>query len=134
MNSSCRMRSWPSQEPEKQKEHTMFDLSLHSGATRGPVDLTGSRLRPQVPSAPCALQDERCKRRETVEAIRSILRPRSVVVIGASRNPQDPGSRIVEDIRMGGFTGALYLVHAEMPVIPRVTTVASVRDLPRGVD
>jgi acetate---CoA ligase (ADP-forming) len=112
----------------------MFDLALHSGATHGPVDFNGSRLRPQVPSAACAIQDERCKRRETVEAIRSILRPRSIVVIGASRNPQDLGSRIVEGVRMGGFTGAFYIVNAEFPVIQDLQTVASVCDLPRGVD
>jgi acyl-CoA synthetase (NDP forming) len=112
----------------------MFDLSLDSGATQGPIDLSGSHSRPQVPPAARAIRDERRQRSATVEAIRHILRPRSIVVIGVSRNLQDVGSRIVEGVKLGGFTGALYVVHAEVPVIQDVRTVASVRDLPRGVD
>src|SRR5215831_17394105 len=112
----------------------MFDLSLHSGATQGAVELNGPRLRPQVPSAVCAIQDERRQHSATIEAMRHILRPRSIVIIGASRNPQDLGSRIVEGARMGGFTGALYIVNAEFPVIQDVRTVGSVRDLPQCVD
>src|SRR5262249_33373093 len=112
----------------------MFDLSLHSGATQGPVDLSGPQLRPQLPSTVRAIHDERRQRGASVEAIRHILRPRSIVIIGASRNPQDLGSRIVEGVSTGGFTGALYIVNAEFPVIQDVRTVASVRDLPHGVD
>jgi acyl-CoA synthetase (NDP forming) len=62
------------------------------------------------------------------------LRPRSVVVIGASRSTQEVGSRILEGLRTGGFTGALYAVHAEASTIQGVRTVSSVRDLPRGID
>ena len=112
----------------------MFDLSLDSGSTPGPGDLSGSQSRPQVRPTACATRDERRRRRATVEAIRHILRPRSIVVIGASRNPQDVGSRIVEGIKVGGFTGALYVVQAEVPVIQDIKTVASLQDLPRGVD
>jgi len=112
----------------------MFDLSLDSGATQDAVDCNGPQLRPQVPSPVCATQDERRQRSATVETIRHILRPRSIVILGASRNPQDLGSRIVEGVRMGGFTGALYIVNAEFPVIQDVPTVVSLRDLPHGVD
>src|SRR5690348_9319764 len=57
-----------------------------------------------------------------------------MVIIGVARNPQDLGSRIVEGISMGGFTGALYIVNEEFPAIQDLRTVASVRDLPHGVD
>jgi acetate---CoA ligase (ADP-forming) len=118
----------------KRKEPAMLELSRDSGATPGRFDLSGPEPRPQVPSAACAIRDERRRRRATVEAIRHILRPQSLVVIGASRNHQDLGSRIVEGIRIGGFTGVLYVVNAEVPLIQDVRTVASLRDLPRGVD
>jgi acyl-CoA synthetase (NDP forming) len=112
----------------------MFDFSLHSSATHGAVDSSGPQLRSQVTSSAFASQDEQRQRSATVEAVRHILRPRSIAIIGASRNPQDLGSRIVEGARMGGFTGALYIVNAEFPVIQDVRTVGSVRDLPHGVD
>src|SRR4029453_1443946 len=67
-------------------------------------------------------------------SIRHILRPRSVVVIGASRNPQKVGSRILEAIRTGGFTGSLYVVHPEAAAIQDLRPVPSARDLPRGID
>ena len=55
-------------------------------------------------------------------------------MIGASRNSQEVGSRILEGLRSGGFTGALYAVHAEASTTQGVRSVSSVRDLPRGID
>jgi acetate---CoA ligase (ADP-forming) len=112
----------------------MLDLSLHSGAAQGSVDLNGPQLRGQVLSTLSTTQDEPRQRSATIEAIRHILRPRSIALIGASRNPQDLGSRIAEGVRVGDFTGALYIVNAEFPVIQDIRTVPSVRDLPYGVD
>jgi acyl-CoA synthetase (NDP forming) len=73
---------------------------------------------------------------KTIESpsIRHILRPRSIAVIGASRNPQKVGSRILEELRTGGFTGALYVVHPEAVAIQGLRPVPSPRELPRGVD
>src|SRR5262245_49945762 len=74
------------------------------------------------------------ERYQTRESIRHILSPRSVVVIGASRNPQKIGSRILEEIRNGGFTGALYVVHREAATIQGIRTAPSVSALPTGID
>jgi acetate---CoA ligase (ADP-forming) len=87
---------------------------------------------PQEPSVDTTI--ERRRRTETVESVRHILQPRSVVVIGASRNPQEVGSRILEGLRTGGFTGALYVVHAEASSIHDVRAATTTHDLPRGID
>ena len=73
---------------------------------------------------------------KTIESpsIRQVLRPRSIAVIGASRHPQKVGSRILEELRTGGFCGALYVVHPEAVAIQGLLPVPSARELPRGID
>src|SRR5947208_185760 len=51
--------------------------------------------QPQVPSVDGTIGDERRRGAAAVESVRHILKPRSIVVIGASRNPQDVGNRIL---------------------------------------
>jgi acetate---CoA ligase (ADP-forming) len=67
-------------------------------------------------------------------SIHHILRPQSVAVIGASRNPQKVGSRILEALRTSGFTGSLYVVHPEAASIQGLQPVRCARDLPAGID
>jgi len=73
---------------------------------------------------------------KTIESpsIRHLLRPRSIAVIGASRNPQKLGSRILEELRSGGFNGRLHVVHPEAVVIQGLPSVPSARELPPGID
>jgi acetyl coenzyme A synthetase (ADP forming)-like protein len=52
------------------------------------------------------------------------MSPRSVAVIGASRDPAGMGNRIVHNIIASGYTGAVY------PVNPRSPAVCSVRAYP----
>jgi acetate---CoA ligase (ADP-forming) len=70
---------------------------------------------------------------DTVKSLRPIFDPRSVAVIGASRDPQKVGSRILAGLK-GSYAGPLYVVHPESPAIHDVQTVASIRELPRGID
>ena len=71
---------------------------------------------------------------DDARSIRHILQPRSIVVIGASRDPQKLGSRILEGLRTGGFTGSLHVVHPEAASIQGLQAVSSARDLPSGID
>jgi len=104
------------------------------GSTWRPANSSAARgERLQAPSVD-GTSDDRRRRTTTVESVRHILQPRSVVVIGASRNPQEVGSRILEGLRTGGFTGALYAVHAEASTIQDVRTATATQDLPRGID
>ena len=70
---------------------------------------------------------ERVEEREWTAAVRSIehiLRPRSIAVIGASRESGSTGHDIVANLLAGGFTGAVY------PVNPRAYPVAGLRSYP----
>jgi acyl-CoA synthetase (NDP forming)/GNAT superfamily N-acetyltransferase len=72
--------------------------------------------------------------RADVASLRPLLAPASVAVVGASRKPGTVGLAILRNLVTGGFTGTVY------PVNPRATTLcglpclASVDDLPEGVD
>jgi acetyl coenzyme A synthetase (ADP forming)-like protein len=63
----------------------------------------------------------------TNASLHRFFRPRSVAVIGASRNPKSIGTRILNAILNAGFKGTVY------PVNPRADTIASVRAY-SGVD
>jgi acetyl coenzyme A synthetase (ADP forming)-like protein len=54
----------------------------------------------------------------------AILRPRSVAVIGASRDPDSVGYHILANLVKGGFTGPVF------PVNPRADSVHSIRAFP----
>lgn len=69
----------------------------------------------------------------TVKSLRPILGPRSIAVIGASRDPQKVGSRILAALK-SSYAGPLYVAHPEGATILDVKTVASARELPQGID
>jgi acyl-CoA synthetase (NDP forming)/GNAT superfamily N-acetyltransferase len=99
--------------------------------------------------------DERTRavlyRREHLAEARSmdrVLHPTSIAVVGAGRDPGGPGRRVLEHLRVGGFTGALYAVNpaasapgafkpgalepdafGAVPCVARVTDIAGPVDL-----
>jgi len=91
-------------------------------------------IRPTEQSTLVRLQREH--RAESV-SVRSVLFPRSVAVIGASRRPNAIGHRFLRNI-LGqegtGFTGPLYAVHPEATQILGVTAYPTVADVPGPVD
>ncbi|MCC6065070.1 MAG: acetate--CoA ligase family protein [Thermofilum sp.] len=64
----------------------------------------------------------------------AILRPRSVAVIGASRDPSKIGSRILRNILSSGFRGAVYPVNPNASEVLGLRCYASVLDVPGPVD
>lgn len=63
-----------------------------------------------------------------------ILRPRSVAVIGASRNPRTIGSQIVANLVNDGFTGPVFPVNPSARAIHALPAWASVGALPEPPD
>jgi len=59
-----------------------------------------------------------------IETLDALLRPRSVVVVGASRDPSGIGHRILKALVRDGFQGPVY------PVNPKATHVASIAAYP----
>ncbi|WP_405910438.1 GNAT family N-acetyltransferase [Streptomyces sp. NBC_00828] len=66
-----------------------------------------------------------------VVSLRPLLRPRSVVVIGAGRKPGSVGRAILRNISTGSFTGRVFAVHPKVSSICGVHAYPSVSALPQ---
>jgi acyl-CoA synthetase (NDP forming)/GNAT superfamily N-acetyltransferase len=72
--------------------------------------------------------------RSEVRSMQTLLTPRSVVVVGASRDPDSIGHRLLENILAGGFTGSLHAVNPEADEVLGVRSHAQVDQVPGPVD
>src|SRR5438093_8939489 len=63
-----------------------------------------------------------------------IFAPRSIAVLGVSRNPAKLGYRLLQNVRDGGFAGAVYAVNPAGESILDTPTVTSVEALPGEID
>lgn len=70
----------------------------------------------------------------TVTSLRAFFQPRSVAVIGASRDPQSIGHRILKALAVNQFTGRIYAVNPKAAEIESIKSYPSARDLPERVD
>jgi acetyl coenzyme A synthetase (ADP forming)-like protein len=73
-------------------------------------------------------------RAATVASLRPLFRPRSVAVLGASRDPSAIGHRVLQSLIQGGFQGAVHPVNPHAREIAGLTAYASVTDIPGPVD
>ncbi len=79
----------------------------------------------------------RISRREHQAARRSLerlLRPRTIAVIGANRQPYTIGHQILVNLAQGAFPGPVYPVNPAADEIAGIPAVARVQDLPQPVD
>jgi acyl-CoA synthetase (NDP forming) len=60
--------------------------------------------------------------------------PRSVAVIGASKNPKKIGYELVSNILSGGFEGRLYPVNPEGADVVGLKSYTSIKLVPGEVD
>ena len=63
-----------------------------------------------------------------------LFSPRSVAVLGVSRNPAKLGHRLLKNVLDGGFDGSVYPVNPSGEPILGLPTVAKVADLPPDID
>src|SRR5580698_8791462 len=63
-----------------------------------------------------------------------LLRPRSVAIVGASPTPGSFGASILANLDSAGYRGELHLINPKRSEISERPCVASVDDLPDGVD
>lgn len=77
--------------------------------------------------------DER-DRRASVRSIERLLRPRSVAVIGASREPGTVGHAIFANVLAGGFEGAAYPVNAATKHVSSIRAYSTVAEIADEVD
>jgi acetyl coenzyme A synthetase (ADP forming)-like protein len=67
-------------------------------------------------------------------AVRALLCPRSIAVIGASRNRQTIGGRLFRNLIDGEFTGPVYPVNPAARSVQGVRAYASILEIPDAVD
>ncbi|GAA4147325.1 GNAT family N-acetyltransferase [Actinomadura keratinilytica] len=68
-----------------------------------------------------------------VASLKRVLRPWSVAVIGASRDPRTVGHRILRNLLDGGYSGAIYPVNPHTDAILGLPAFPTVADIPGGV-
>lgn len=69
-----------------------------------------------------------------VAAVRNFLEPRTVAVIGASKDRDSIGGRLFHNLLEGGFNGPVYPVNPKSDVIQSVPAYKSILDCPGQVD
>lgn len=116
--------------------HAMLEVFRDSGfeirskTTAGVVDL---QLSLSVSPDALRFAEER-DRAATAASLAPMLRPGSVAVVGASRDPASIGRRVFDALRGSGFHGPVYPVNPHAADIDGVACIASARELPTGVD
>jgi len=77
---------------------------------------------------------ERRDQEAAVAAMRALLAPRSVAVLGASRARGTVGGELFHNLLAAGFQGPVYPVNPAVPVVQSVVAYPSVLDVPGPVD
>jgi acyl-CoA synthetase (NDP forming)/RimJ/RimL family protein N-acetyltransferase len=67
-------------------------------------------------------------------SIGRLLSPRSVAVIGASRDPHSVGQTVLRNLLAGGFAGPVYPIHPSAAAVLSVRAYPTVSDVPGEVD
>ena len=80
------------------------------------------------------LAAERRRHQAVVASLKPMMAPRAIAVIGASRNPQKIGGRILGAITAAGFRGPVYVTHPAADEIQGVRTYRSLADVGQPID
>jgi len=86
------------------------------------------------PTAESVAAAERRHALATTTSMRPLLAPKTVAVVGASRDPGSVGRRILDAIVGGGFTGPVYPINPNVTEIDGLRCYGSVVAAPRGID
>ncbi len=95
------------------------------------------QVRIQFPTSLTPEARARFEAREQVaamNAVRGMLAPRSVAVIGAGRKRGSIGGEVFHNLMNGGFNGPVYPVNPSAEVIQSVHAYKSILDIPGSVD
>jgi acetate---CoA ligase (ADP-forming) len=87
-----------------------------------------------IPSEASVLRAEMRDRISTTASLRPFFQPRSVAVIGASRNSSSIGGRLLNALITSGFRGSIYPVNPNASVVASLPAYPSVRALPEAPD
>jgi acyl-CoA synthetase (NDP forming)/GNAT superfamily N-acetyltransferase len=100
-------------------------------------ELTGGYVELGFPIAPTGPSVEVMRAREhraEARSVQRLLAPRSVAVVGASREPGAPGHELLRSLLDHGFSGPVFPVNPAAAAVSGVKAYADVRDVPDEVD
>ncbi len=117
--------------PENRKMITVFAEAGYEVTRRYDEGVVLLAFDIRATARSIAVMEAREQRAEAT-SLRALLRPRSVVVVGASRRPGSIGGRLLHDLLEAGFTGDLHVVHPEADAVQGVPAVRRVLDVPGG--
>ncbi len=89
---------------------------------------------PITPTRAVARKEEKREVESTLAALRAVLHPRSVAVIGASRDARSIGHLVMQAIMQGNFSGVVHPVNPRAEAILSIKAFPSVLDIPGPVD
>jgi acetyl coenzyme A synthetase (ADP forming)-like protein len=89
---------------------------------------------PTALEGPARDQFERREQIAAAAAVRALLYPSTIAVIGASRRRGTIGGELFHNLLSGGFNGPVYPVNANADVVQSVAAYRSIRDVPGPVD
>jgi len=87
-----------------------------------------------VPTETTVTRSEIRERIATTASLRPFFRPRSVAVIGASRDPSKIGAKLLEALIANNFKGTIYPINRHASQLRGLRVYPSMRDLPHPVD
>jgi acetate---CoA ligase (ADP-forming) len=87
-----------------------------------------------IPTETTVTRAEVRERLATTASLRPFFHPRSVAMVGASRDPKSIGYRLLDALRTNQFRGAIYPVNPHASEIAGVPTYSSVHTIPESVD
>jgi acetyl coenzyme A synthetase (ADP forming)-like protein len=116
--------------------HRMIEVFRESGF---PVDLHSTPDAIEIEFPTSLSQDalarfEERERTAAVAAVKSVLEPRSVAVIGASRRRGTVGAEILHNLLAAEFNGPVYAVNEQADVVQSLPAYRSVADIPGDVE
>ena len=69
-----------------------------------------------------------------MSAIRSLLAPNTIAVVGASEDESKFGGRLFSNVLRFGFAGRIYPINPTRPKISGITAYPAIRDVPERID
>lgn len=87
-----------------------------------------------IPTETTVTRAEVRERLATTASLRPFFHPRSVAIVGASRDPKSIGYRLLDAVRTNQFRGAIYPVNPHASEIAGIPAYPSVHSIPESVD
>jgi len=91
----------------------------------------------EIDLRPTAAYRASCDQREAtaeVASVAAILRPRSIAVVGAGRDPRNVGHQVVRSLLVGDFSGTVYPVNPAARAVCGVPAFPALLSIPEPID